>query len=184
MPFSLMLYDRASSWSLQQLYYYSCTLGANTSCNPGIKPTLQELLKFECTDRRVVNIPVAISTKYFQFGIFLLDDEDGSRIKNMAHKLKDDAEWINTEILHEWLTGRGKQPVTWKTLVKVLKDIELFTLAGDIASKHLYEKWTTCLCVILWATCVVEHCAVECCAVCPCVECCAVSSCVECCTVD
>ena len=121
--------------------YYFCTVGANTSCNPGIKPTLQELLKFECTDRRVVNIPVTISTKYINFCTFLLDDKNGLRIKIMEHKFRDDAERINTEILQEWLTGSGKQPVTWNTLVKVLQDIQLVNLADDIiASKHLSEK--------------------------------------------
>ena len=50
----------------------------------------------------------------------------------MAHKNYNDAEQINTEILQEWLTGRGKQPVTWTTLVDVLRDIKLSILAGDI----------------------------------------------------
>ena len=50
----------------------------------------------------------------------------------MAHKHLNDAEEINTEILQEWLTGRGKQPVTWATLVEVLREIELTTLASDI----------------------------------------------------
>ena len=50
----------------------------------------------------------------------------------MAFKNHYDAEQINTEILQEWLSGRGKQPVTWTTLVEVLHDIELSTLAGDI----------------------------------------------------
>ena len=43
-----------------------------------------------------------------------------------------DAEQINMEIIQEWLAGRGKQPVTWATLVEVLRDIELSTLAVEI----------------------------------------------------
>ena len=104
----------------------------NTTCNPGTEPTLPELLRFTCTDKRVVNIPVEIATKYVQFGTFLLDDRNGSRVKIMAHKHHYDAERINTEILQEWLTGRGKQPVNWATLVEVLRDSELSTLAGEI----------------------------------------------------
>ena len=50
----------------------------------------------------------------------------------MARKHCNDAEEINKEILREWLTGRGKQPVTWATLVEVLRDIKLTTLASDI----------------------------------------------------
>ena len=104
----------------------------HTTCTPGTKPTLPELLKFTCTDKRVVNIPVEIGTKYVQFGTFLLEDRNGSRVKIMARKHHYDAEEINIEIFEEWLTGRGKQPVTWATLVDVLHDIELSTLAGEI----------------------------------------------------
>ena len=43
-----------------------------------------------------------------------------------------DAEEINTEVLEQWITGKGKHPVTWKTLTEVLYDIELSTLAGEI----------------------------------------------------
>ena len=98
----------------------------------GTKPTLPELLKFACPDGSVVSIPVEIATKYVQFGTFLLDDRNGSKVKIIARKHHYDAEEINIEILQEWLIGRGKQPVTWATLVEVLCDIELSTLAGDI----------------------------------------------------
>ena len=50
----------------------------------------------------------------------------------MAHKHLNDPERINIEILQEWVTGRGKQPVTWTTLVEVLRDIELSVLAAEI----------------------------------------------------
>ena len=104
---------------------------ANTT-PPSTKPTLPELMRFTCTDGRVINIPVEISIKYVQFGTFLLNDRNGSRIKIMARIHHYDAEEINTEILQEWLTGKGKQPVTWATLVKLLRDIELTALAGEI----------------------------------------------------
>ena len=80
----------------------------------------------------MINISEAIATEYVQFGIFLLDDLNGSRVKIIAHKHLNNAMRINTEILQEWLTGRGKQPVTWETLVEVLHDIELSTLASYI----------------------------------------------------
>ena len=110
----------------------ACICYPVTTCNPGTKPTLPELLRFTCTDQRVINIPVEIATRYVQFATFLLDDRTGSRVKIMAHKHHYDAERINTEILQEWLTGRGKQPVNWATLTDVLRDIELSTLASEI----------------------------------------------------
>ena len=107
--------------------------------NPGAKPTLPELLKFACTNGRVINIPVEIATKWVQFGTYLLDDRTGFRVKIMARKHHYDAERINTEILQEWLTGRGKQPVTWATLVEVLRDIELSALATEIEAVKTSE---------------------------------------------
>ena len=98
----------------------------------GTKPTLQELLRFTRTDGSVINIPVEIGTKYVKFSTFLLDDRNGSRVKIMARKHHYNAEEINTEILQEWLTEKGKQPVTWATLVEVLHDIELSALAAEI----------------------------------------------------
>ena len=43
------------------------------------------------------------------------------------------------EVLQQWLAGRGKQPVTWKTLTKVLQDIELSTLAGELEAVKCHE---------------------------------------------
>ena len=69
-----------------------------------------------------------------QFGALLLDDSTGTRVKNLEHQQQRNAERINQEILQEWLTGSGKNPVTWETLVEVIRDIELSTLADDIAA--------------------------------------------------
>ena len=51
-----------------------------------------------------------------------------------------DANEINIEIIEEWVAGKGKHPVTWKTLTHVLCDIELSTLAEEIekVTKDLY----------------------------------------------
>ena len=102
--------------------------------SPDTNPNLQELLKFTRTDGRVINIPVEIGTKYFELGIFLLDDRSGSRVKSMASRHQNAAKQINIEILQEWLEGSGKKPVTWATLVEVLRDIGLSTLADEIAA--------------------------------------------------
>jgi len=115
----------------------------HTTYIPGTKPTLPELLKFTCTDGRVVSIPEEIAAKYVRFGIFLLEDRNGSRVKIMAHKYLNNPVQINTEILQEWLTGRGKQPVTWATIVEALHSIKLSTLAGDISTSKCPSEQQT-----------------------------------------
>ena len=43
------------------------------------------------------------------------------------------------EVLQQWITGRGKHPVTWKALIEVLHDIELSALAGEIEAVKCFE---------------------------------------------
>ena len=110
---------------------------ANCSCSHDHAdsniPTLHELLNFPGQEKRL-NIPQEIGTKCKTFGTILLEDDSGARVDNIVHENRDSIERTNTEILQEWLNGRGKQPVTWATLVEVLRDIELSILAGDIST--------------------------------------------------
>ena len=100
----------------------------------GTTPNLQDLLKFTCTDRRVISIPVEIGSMYSEFGFFLLDDSTRSRVTSMASNHHYNAEQINIEILHEWLIGSGKTPVTWAILVEALHNIGLSTLANKVTA--------------------------------------------------
>ena len=100
----------------------------------GTTPNLQELLKFTCTDRKVISIPIEIGSMYSQFGFFLLDDSTRSRVMSMESKHHYNTEQINTEILREWLIGSGKKPVTWATLVEALHNIGLATLANKVTA--------------------------------------------------
>ena len=97
------------------------------------RPTLLLLLSFSCAEKRV-NIPVEVGTKYIEFGTFILQDESGAKVKNLEHEHQRNAERINTEILRAWLNSEGKQPVTWATLIEVLHDIGLTSLAKDVSA--------------------------------------------------
>ena len=99
-------------------------------------PTVLECIRFKGR-QKIINIPQEIGTNYSQFGIFLLNDPNGTRVHNLELEYRGDVERINTEILREWATGRGKKPVSWKTLTKVLRDIGLCTLASEIEEVKL-----------------------------------------------
>ena len=94
-------------------------------------PTVLECTRFRGRER-TINIPQEIGTNYYYFGLHLLDDPNGTRIHRLELEYRQNAERINTEILRQWATGRGKKPVTWETLTKVLHDIELGALASEI----------------------------------------------------
>ena len=69
-----------------------------------------------------------------------MEDDTGAKIRSIAHKHRDDAEQINMEVVEEWINGRGKDPITWKTLIEVLHDIELSTLAREIEAVKCCER--------------------------------------------
>ena len=94
-------------------------------------PTLPQLLKCRCKGGSV-NITTEIGAKYQTFGILLLNDKTGAKVTAIARKHSNDGEQINIEVLQEWLQGKGTKPVTWQTLIEVLKDAGLSELAKDI----------------------------------------------------
>ena len=97
--------------------------------------TLIECVRFRGRERRI-NISQEIGTKYITFGTLLLEERTGERVSAIArdHKHMHNSEQTSMEILEEWIAGRGKQPVTWNTLIEVLHDIELSSLAREIAA--------------------------------------------------
>ena len=95
------------------------------------KPSLCELLKFpgKCT---WINIPEQISTNYKEFGTFLLQDDNGAIVSGIEKAKINNAHDINVAILEKWIGGKGKQPISWDTLVKCLQDAKLIALANHI----------------------------------------------------
>jgi len=67
------------------------------------------------------------------------------------------------EVLNEWLSGRGKHPVTWNTLVEVLFDVGLPALAAEISEvkcqatqqRELFGEWIL-MCKVVYP-CTIPH---------------------------
>ena len=97
-------------------------------------PTVLDCITFRGRERSI-NIPQEIGSNYYYFGLHLLEDPNGTRVRNLELEYRQNVERINTEILREWVTGRGKKPVSWETLTEVLRDIELRALASEIELK-------------------------------------------------
>jgi len=100
---------------------------------------LPECIKLQGLKGRI-NLTTEIGTKYKTFGILLLEDRTGERVSAIAEKHMNDAEKITANILKVWIAGKGKHPVTWKTLTEVLHDSELRVLAGEIEAVKLQNN--------------------------------------------
>ena len=85
------------------------------------QPTMPELFRLE--------IPQGVGGNWYTFGIFLLNDQTGSRMKSLCQGPLED---MTQKILHEWLVGKGLLPVTWRSLIKVLNDTKLTLMADKI----------------------------------------------------
>ena len=90
------------------------------------KPSLPKLLHFK--------VPQKVGTRYSDFGIFLLNDDDGTQIQILENDCLAKCERIVRNILSDWLQGKGK-PVAWKELIETLRDCDLNELADTIQEK-------------------------------------------------
>ncbi len=111
---------------------------SGTTTDTANRPTMIELVRFQGKRERI-NLPQEIGVRFHHFGILLLDDRTGMLVQGIVRRLHENTVEINTEILQQWLSGHGQKPVTWETLVQVLKDVNLVNLAESIAEVKLYR---------------------------------------------
>ena len=98
----------------------------------GDTPTLQKIMAFPMLNGSKINILKKIGVRYNAFGIFLLNDNDGSVTDALQKTCMRDSDEINLKISRKWLQGEGKLPITWVTFLRVLKNIDMKPLAFDI----------------------------------------------------
>ena len=94
----------------------------------GAPPSLPMLLRLKLHQQVHLN--------YLTFGIFLLNDRTGSRVKFIEEKCSWDPQRIMVRVLQEWLEGKGL-PVTWESLIQTLRDTDLSVLADQIQATKL-----------------------------------------------
>ena len=95
------------------------------------------------------DIVAEIQNDYELFGTLLLKDTSGSvirSIKTVTHGSPLDS---TAAILHQWLEGKGRQPVTWRTLIECLRDMKLNIVAESIEGALSSEE---CICTAAQAS--------------------------------
>ncbi len=71
---------------------------------------------------------------YSKFSICILDDDDGSEIKGLERSYGPIIKDILSEVFYVWLSGKGREPVTWSTLIDCLKADDQLELVKDLMS--------------------------------------------------
>ena len=104
----------------------------HATTNEEYRPSIKNLRFFKAKSRSI-NIIEEIGCKYLDFGVLLLNDEDGSFIESIENELQRDSTAINCKILREWSYGReNAKPFEWHSLIETLNEIGLKRLASEI----------------------------------------------------
>ena len=96
---------------------------------PLATPTIRHLMSISVGQ---LNIIQSIGTRYYDLGIFLLEDDNGVMVEALRSEHQHNAEAITRAIFQRWITGTGRKPTTWKTLVDVLRQCQLAAQADAI----------------------------------------------------
>ena len=97
------------------------------------EPFMTTLTRLEGGNRKV-HIIERIGVDYHNIGTELLNDIHGTIIPTIEKEKLGNIQEIVREIFIKWRKGMGRQPVTWQTLVDVLREVRLHNLADDIVS--------------------------------------------------
>ena len=92
------------------------------------RPTIPEILRLE--------VPQGVGANYTTFGVLLLNDKTGSRVRALRMECLGVPEDVTLRVLQEWLEGKGLEPVTWETLIQTLRDSGLSSLADHIRLEY------------------------------------------------
>ena len=95
-------------------------------------PTLKLLTNLPIDGMKNLKIIKKTSTRYNELAMYLLNDDNCDIVSSLEEKCLHDSDKITRAVFKKWIDGTGRKPVTWQTLVGVLKDIELNSLADEI----------------------------------------------------
>lgn len=96
-------------------------------------PTLPHLIFIPTSEPgEGLRIIESISVKFRELGTLLLDDKHGDRTDMLVANHPNDVNQVTHAIFKQWLTSRGRRPLSWSTLTSVLDEIGLKPLARDI----------------------------------------------------
>ena len=88
------------------------------------------------TQKGEISIVKKCASDYSQIGIFLLNDDDGLKVKRIELTKHYRPEAIMNEIFQEWIASGDH---SWRVLIDTLKMCSLNTLAKDIRAGLIHN---------------------------------------------
>ena len=95
------------------------------------------MLNFTTVTGGTINIINEVGMQYEVLGTLLLNDTRGGILPTIKSEKLLNATEITTEIMRRWLNGKGRQPVTWQTLIECLHFVGLPHIVSIIVQSLL-----------------------------------------------
>ena len=97
------------------------------------RPRLVQLKMMKTPDGTKIEIIKTVAPKWMDIGDLLDFDAKGDTMNNIAaSKGRNEVESCCRCMFQHWLDGNGVQPVSWATLLEILKDCHFNTLATEV----------------------------------------------------
>ena len=108
------------------------TLHAHGHTHTDVEVTIKQLTLLKFSSGKKVEVIKKVAAQWKELGYLFDFDAAGDALDLIAKKHPFDPIACCTEMMKEWIMGRGRQPATWATLIALLKDAELYVLAKDL----------------------------------------------------
>ncbi|KAL5475152.1 hypothetical protein EMCRGX_G027217 [Ephydatia muelleri] len=79
-----------------------------------------------------LNIIQRTANHYAKLAMHLLDDRNGDITAGLEEQFQRNPVKIVTAVYMNWISGTGRKPISWRTLIGVLRDIGLISLAEEL----------------------------------------------------
>jgi hypothetical protein len=91
-------------------------------------PRLHQLQRL-CKDSTVVNIIRAVAPSWETFSLYL---EMERNMIDIWKRNTDEVEDAARKLFGHWLDGKGRKPISWKTLIQALRESDLPIIATEV----------------------------------------------------
>ena len=118
--------------------YLVCLCVILTMASTGsMQPTLMQLTCLRLPsmvdgENKRLNIVQRTASHYAKLAMHLLDDENRVITAILEVLFHHNPERIATDVYEKWISGTGRKPISWRTLIDVLREIGLISLAEEI----------------------------------------------------
>jgi len=104
------------------------------------QPTLRQLMLLKSPSGKAVEIFQSITPHWKNLGVYFDLDEMGCILDCIARDHQYSLTRCFLQMMNKWLQGCGRQPVTWATLIEVLKEANYIRLAIDVKEAVLSQR--------------------------------------------